>query len=162
MKKIFVVFVVVLFLSFVSVYAYPDEGNEKTPDNYISMNALSFLGLFFNCSYERSFGDVVGLRIGGAYWALQPSSDVVLGGGFAELYFYPEGEALRGFFMGPGVSVIEGPNYIPKASIGYRWINGNFGMDIVFGAHILATLDEVMADVMPAWPSLEFNLGYAF
>lgn len=141
-----------------------DKAVDKTYRHLVSVNAIPWLALFTNLSYEFMLGDYVGLRLVGYAWIMSSGFSGITG----QIHYYPQGRGLAGWLVGGGVGFNYGgynvASILPSAQAGYRWIgNEGFSVDVMLGAiYIGGMMDQSYFGHYYIWPSVELNIGYAF
>jgi hypothetical protein len=188
-KVVFFVLALLIIVStsiFAESKSHADDSIENetvvSADNVISANVWPYLAAFFNLGYERKLMDGLSVRVRGEYWGLSQNHWSLSGVG-ADVFFYPAGKALKGWYLGPrfddcifaysdsGTSGNE-MFYFVGGQAGYRWVYENgFEMALSLGAlkNIAASVslngtdmpkEPPLKDIM--LPTFDFDLGYAF
>jgi hypothetical protein len=162
------------------VQTAPPAQQVQSADNIISANVWPYLGGFFNLGYERKILDILSVRIRGLYWSLFSTitngTSNFMGCGL-DVYFYPQGKACRGWFLGPRLDMLYIGNssgnlqiYTAGGQVGYKWVNdGGFEMALALGAtanisNKVSTgyTDTEIGVLKGALPTFDFDLGWAF
>lgn len=146
------------------------KSEDITPRNsMIVVNPLKFF-VFYNLSYFHKVGDRIG--IGGGFQI--PVFDEIGGfGGNLELRYYPSGKTLRGFYVGPNISVSSlsafgstGTVTTVGVLLGWQWFPGDdfaLGLGIGVDRYMLSRNgDYDFNSYSGTAPALRFDIGYAW
>jgi len=188
MKKTAIVLALVLVMSLGLGMTSATADNAPSVDNVVSINVWPYLMTFFNLEYERKLADALSLRVRGMYFALLGNFSDGAGqfyGFGGDIFFYPAGTALSGFYVGPrydlfissftsGTDAITALMHYVGGSIGHRWVfESGFTMAISLGAWAnvasTATYDDGsgsftgdIPSIGGPWPTFNFDIGYGF
>ncbi len=192
MKKVVAIVLVLALMFSVSAFAadVTDGGGQQSSDNVISANVISYFVGFFNIAYERKLMDYVSARVRAFNWALISATSEGAGnfwGLGADIYFYPQGEACQGWFVGPRFDTIwmdvkdevlgtEGSwnTIMLGGQAGYKFVfDGGFALGISLGgwtnianSYTVKAGGETLNDdagVLSGFlPTFDVDLGFAF
>jgi len=133
----------------------------QDPGNIIKVNYLSLVVSTINVAYEKGLSEKTSGQFQFYYWMGGKVGDVQYGGfGVTpEFRFYPSGNALRGFFLGPFIRYqnwsIEDTEPDPVSGLQAKGTYQSFGGGVVLGGQFVFG-DVVSLDI---WGGPAFNSG---